>query len=374
MSNGNGQESKALTTTIAEDLAPTKFTGINRGQLELLKRTLAQGTTDDEFSLFMNTATRLGLDPFARQIYAIKRWNPAARTETMAIQVAIDGFRAIGEATGELDGQDPPLWCGPTGEWLDVWTHEKPPSAAKVVVYRKGVSRGYVGIATYKSFVQTNKDGAATKTWATMPDVMLAKCAESQALRKAFPRQLAGVHTPDEMGQADNDGPEPTVMTGLPNLGIKRADAVPAQPPGDAPFDFALAIATAKTVDDLVSVGNRIKADLPESERARLKPSYEARLTILRGPDPFAAFLADLHAAGLIGPDYASWTADDIGVEFVELVSRADNLAAVNDTLTPWLAAASKPGRGPVVRKVREAIEKAAEARRAELREAGAAA
>lgn len=357
---------------VVDATAPTRFAGINREQLELLKRTLAQGTTDDEFSLFMNTATRLGLDPFARQIYAIKRWNPAARTETMAIQVAIDGFRAIGEATGEMDGQDPPMWCGADGEWVDAWVHDKPPAAAKVVVYRKGVPRGYVGIATYKSFVQTNKDGGPTKTWATMPDVMLAKCAESQALRKAFPQQLAGVHTPDEMGQADNAEPA-AVMQALPTM--KRADAapvvdVPAKTEAPPAFDFALAIAQAKTLDALTAIGKRIAAEVPEANRAALKPSYEARLAILNGPDPFAAFLADL--GGMLGAETAGWTADDVALEFIDQIRNLTTLAEVNAAALPWVQIASKPGRGPVVRNVKAAIEAAAEARRVELRGAAA--
>lgn len=195
-------EARALAIVPQEDLSPTRYSGINRGQLELLKRTYAKGTTDDEFALYMNTAQRLKLDPFARQIYAVKRWDSNTKTEVMATQVAIDGYRAVAEDTGEYDGREGPFWCGDDEIWKEVWVSAKPPTAAKVVVYRKGGSRGYVGVARYQSYVQKNKDGGPRATWATMPDVMLAKCAEAQALRAAFPKQLAGTNTPDEMDQA----------------------------------------------------------------------------------------------------------------------------------------------------------------------------
>lgn len=160
-------------------------------QLAALKQLGLANAPKADLAVFLHYAQRTGLDPFARQLYMIERGG------RYTIQASIDGLRIVAQRSGEYAGQVGPFWCGDDGEWIDVWLDTKPPVAAKVGVMRKGFNEPLWAVAKFDSY------NVNTPIWRKMPDTMIAKCAEALALRKAFPNDLSGIYTTEEMEQAE---------------------------------------------------------------------------------------------------------------------------------------------------------------------------
>ena len=175
-----------------------------KGTLDLIKKQVAIGATDDEFLMFIYQAQRTGLDPLAKQIYFIKRKTKVkkfdeerkAYVETYeykpSIQASIDGLRVVAQRSKEYAGQDEPVFeTDKSGKLV----------RCTVIVYKFNPKTGERypaahGVAYFSEYVPTTGQDFM---WTKMPHTMLAKVAEALALRKAFPQDLSGLYTQEEM-------------------------------------------------------------------------------------------------------------------------------------------------------------------------------
>ncbi|GGS06716.1 phage recombination protein Bet [Deinococcus sedimenti] len=181
----------------AQAMPLIQSTDFTSEQIDLIKQTVAAGTSDLELALFLEVAKSSGLNPFQRQIYAVMRWDAKARKEKMVIQTGIDGYRLIAARSGVHMGTTDPEF-GPVSK-------DGFPEFARVIVRKlvHGHVAEFPATARWAEYVQLGKEGP-TAMWKRMPHTMLGKCAEALALRKAFPAELSGVYSDVEMAQAEN--------------------------------------------------------------------------------------------------------------------------------------------------------------------------
>jgi phage recombination protein Bet len=174
-------------------------------QIEILKNSICKGVSNEEFEIFLMACTKTQLDPFMRQIYAVKRKSKkpdGSWGETMTIQTGIDGYRLIAERTGcYAPGPEPTYVMDTSGNLTSATAYIKKQT-------RDGTWHTVSASAFLDEYCQTFVDRQTgekkpTGMWVNMQRTMLAKCAEAQALRKAFPAEMSGVYTKEEMAQAD---------------------------------------------------------------------------------------------------------------------------------------------------------------------------
>ncbi len=237
-------------------------TGFTQKQVAALRQLGVEKVNESDLAVFFHQCVRTGLDPFARQVYLVGRWDGRAQATKYTIQTGIDGYRLIAERTGVYAGSDESWVEGPNGL----------PTSATVSVYKVigGVRCAFTATAHWAEYCQTTKDGRPMGLWAKMPHRMLAKCAEALALRKAFPQDLAGVYTSEEMSQADS---EPRITNAARAIEANIVESTPVA--GDEP-------------QSLVDVVAELREDI--------EPNQLKRIQVLRKE---AGLTDDQYRAGL---------------------------------------------------------------------------
>lgn len=185
------------------EIAPQDAFGkLTRPQVDLIKRTIAKGSDDDELKLFIQVCKGANLNPFLKQAFLVPRWDSREGREVRAVQVSIDGFRSIAESSGNYAGNDDPVFKGekeievPRGK--EKTEKIVVPLEAFVTIYKviQGQRYPFTATARWEEYYPGSKVGFQ---WHIRPKLMLGKCAEALALRKAFPKLLSGMYAQEEM-------------------------------------------------------------------------------------------------------------------------------------------------------------------------------
>lgn len=222
----------------------------NDKQLAALQQLGVANASRADLAIFFHQCAKTGLDPFAKQIYLIERQGK------QTIQTGIDGFRLIARRASDRAkqslGYGDTQWCGKDGVWTDVWLSADPPAASKVTIYRAGDS--FPGVALLSEYIGTKRDGSANSMWSGKPALMLAKCAEALALRKAFPQDLSGIFIAEEMAQEQAGEPEaaPAARSSMARLSAAVMPPKAEEPDPDVaePTPEVLALINTETQPD----------------------------------------------------------------------------------------------------------------------------
>jgi len=205
-------------------------------QIDLIRRTVARDCSATEFDHFCAVSQRLQLDPLRKQICALVFSKDDEAKRNMVIIVQIDGLRAIAQRCGDYRPMESPplieydpdlkspanplgivraevrLWKLAAGEWHPVVGESFWDEFAPIKEIAEG---GYDWVDTGEVWADSGKPKKRkvargdvvmgiepTSPWHRQGRVMIAKCAESQALRRGWPEQFSGVYSEEEMQRA----------------------------------------------------------------------------------------------------------------------------------------------------------------------------
>ena len=237
--------------------------------MKLVAETLCPGASIPEVKLFSNICDRVQLDPFSRQIYYIRiqgRWTTVT---------SIDGLRVIAERSGQYAGQQGPFWCGEDGVWKEAWLSKEAPLAAKVVILKR-LPGGDLCETSAVAHASEYDSGRGQWAKGKMPILMLAKCAEALGLRKAFPNDMSGIYTKEELDQAGGEDAPTVAQNDKPAFVPRDPEPVSEKPADDLLATLAQRSSTpeAALIEQPVSVEAPVEPAEPEPNKPALNPDY----------------------------------------------------------------------------------------------------
>ncbi len=184
-------------------------------QLKLIRRTVARACTDAEFDEFVVVAIQCGLDPMRRQITPLVLNADDLERRRLICWATIDGLRVIAARQGDYRPMETAPLIERDEQRIDPDANPLGITRAEVRAWKGegDVWHPVVGEAWWDEYAPlrdewaTNEAGARAPTgkrllepsWRRMGRVMIAKCAEAQALRRGWPDVLSGLYGEEEL-------------------------------------------------------------------------------------------------------------------------------------------------------------------------------
>ena len=179
--------------------------------VEVLGSSLHPTASANSIKLVLSYCRAAGLDPMQKPVHIVPMWNGKLKCMQDVIMPGIGLYRTSANRTGQFAGMSEPEF-GPTIEQTLDKQKFSFPEWCKITV-RRQLASGHIGEFTAIEYWLENyavKGGADKSTapnamWAKRPRGQLAKCAQAQALRAAFP-ELGALPTAEEMEGKAIDG------------------------------------------------------------------------------------------------------------------------------------------------------------------------
>lgn len=203
-----------MTTALTTPRVDVPSLSMNETELmNVLRNSLYPGAKDESIKLVVSYCRASGLDPMQKPVHIVPMNVKDAQKDKYewrdVVMPGIGLYRTQAVRTGAYAGVSEPEF-GPDEEFAVGEFKMKVPLWCKVTVRRR-LDDGQIGEYTAKELWRENyatagKDSAVPNAmWKKRPYAQLAKCAEAQALRKAFPETGAQPTAEEMEGKSVDD-------------------------------------------------------------------------------------------------------------------------------------------------------------------------
>lgn len=242
-----------------------------------LKSSLYPGASDDSVDMVLAYCRAADLDPMQKPVHIVPMWDRKAGSMRDVVMPGIGLYRTNAARTGEFAGMSEPEFGPMVTETLGSRAVTFP-EWCKVTAYRQ-LRTGHVAEFTAVEYWVENyaikggkeQDQSPNAMWSKRVRGQLAKCAQAQALRMAFPEAVGAAPTAEEMeGRSIIDAD----VVVIPNKPAELPDYADADFAKNLPLWRDLIASGKKTADDLIAM-LQTKAQFSDEQLATIRAPAE---------------------------------------------------------------------------------------------------